>query len=151
MVVVVMLTFSNIMENSIFAKIVRGETDTKILYEDNYVVAFNDISPAAKTHMLVVPKRPIKNMNGLKNTKEDIELVKHMAEVGEKLFKQFNPEEKEFRMGFTQPPFNTVLYLHMHVLSLPITCNIFRAIFLDPTKLLWTPELLLERIQKSKN
>ena len=54
-------------------------------------------------------------------------------------------------MGFTQPPFNTVLYLHMHVLSLPITCNIFRAIFLDPTKLLWTPELLLERIQKSKN
>jgi diadenosine tetraphosphate (Ap4A) HIT family hydrolase len=43
-------------KNNIFAKIIRGEIPADKFYEDKYCVAFPDISPAAKTHYLVIPK-----------------------------------------------------------------------------------------------
>ncbi|ORX80146.1 HIT-like protein [Anaeromyces robustus] len=137
------------MENCIFSKIAKGETNTKIIYEDNLIVVFNDISPAAKAHLLIIPKRPIKNMNYLKNTEEDKNLVKHMEEVGEKLLNKTNPND-EHRLGFTQPPFNTVPYLHMHVLALPLTCSFIRAPSLNPNMFFWTTDMILNRLNKSK-
>ncbi len=41
---------------NIFAKILRGEIPTDRIYEDEFAVAFNDISPAAPSHLLVIPK-----------------------------------------------------------------------------------------------
>lgn len=43
-------------ENNIFAKILRGEIPCDKVYEDDYALAFNDISPQAPTHILVIPK-----------------------------------------------------------------------------------------------
>lgn len=43
-------------QNNIFARIVRGELPCKKIYEDDYVLAFEDITPAAPIHILVVPK-----------------------------------------------------------------------------------------------
>ncbi len=43
-------------ENNIFAKILRGEIPNDTVYEDDYVLAFNDISPQAPVHVLVIPK-----------------------------------------------------------------------------------------------
>ena len=42
--------------NNIFAKIIRGEIPCKKVYDDEFCLAFHDIQPAAKTHVLVVPK-----------------------------------------------------------------------------------------------
>lgn len=42
--------------NNIFAKILRGEIPCSKVYEDEYVLAFNDIAPQAPTHILVIPK-----------------------------------------------------------------------------------------------
>lgn len=42
--------------NNIFAKILRGEIPCSKVYEDDYVLAFNDIAPQAPVHILVVPK-----------------------------------------------------------------------------------------------
>ena len=42
--------------NNIFAKILRGEIPCKKIYEDDHVLAFNDIHPQAPTHILVIPK-----------------------------------------------------------------------------------------------
>lgn len=42
--------------NNIFAKILRGEIPNKTVYEDEYVLAFHDISPQAPVHILVIPK-----------------------------------------------------------------------------------------------
>ncbi len=42
--------------NNIFAKILRGEIPCAVLYEDDYALAFNDISPQAPVHILVIPK-----------------------------------------------------------------------------------------------
>lgn len=43
---------------NVFAKIIRGEIPSRRVYEDDYAVAFYDVSPRAKTHVLVVPKGP---------------------------------------------------------------------------------------------
>ncbi len=43
-------------ENNIFAKIIRGEIPCDKVYEDDFVLAFNDISPQAPVHILVIPK-----------------------------------------------------------------------------------------------
>lgn len=43
-------------DNNIFAKILRGEIPCDKVYEDDYVLAFNDIAPQAPVHILVIPK-----------------------------------------------------------------------------------------------
>ncbi len=43
-------------DNNIFAKILRGEIPCDKVYEDDYVLAFNDISPKAPVHVLIIPK-----------------------------------------------------------------------------------------------
>ncbi len=43
-------------DNNIFAKILRGEIPCQKVYEDEYVLAFNDIAPKAPAHILVIPK-----------------------------------------------------------------------------------------------
>ena len=45
-------------ENNIFAKILRGDIPCKKVYEDEFALAFHDISPAAPVHVLVIPKGP---------------------------------------------------------------------------------------------
>ena len=47
------------MEDTIFGKIVRGEIAADILYQDDLVTAFRDVSPQAPTHVLIVPNRAI--------------------------------------------------------------------------------------------
>ena len=43
---------------NIFAKIIRGEIPCDKIYEDEYVLSFNDINPQAKMHILIIPKDP---------------------------------------------------------------------------------------------
>ncbi len=43
-------------DNNIFAKILRGEIPCDKVYEDDYVLAFNDIAPKAPVHVLLIPK-----------------------------------------------------------------------------------------------
>ena len=49
--------------NNIFAKIIRGEIPSKKIYEDENILAFHDISKAAPTHALVIPKGAFKNFS----------------------------------------------------------------------------------------
>ena len=43
-------------KNNVFAKIIRGEIPAKKVYEDDEILAFNDVNPAAPIHVLVIPK-----------------------------------------------------------------------------------------------
>ncbi len=45
-------------ENNIFSKIISGEIESDKIYEDDYVIAINDINPVAPIHILVMPKKP---------------------------------------------------------------------------------------------
>ena len=61
------------MADCLFCKIIRREIPASIVYEDDRVLAFNDINPQGPTHVLVVPKRHIATLNDL--TPDDDQIV----------------------------------------------------------------------------
>ncbi len=62
----------------IFCKIIKGEIPSKKVYEDDMIFAFYDINPAAKVHVLVIPKAHIPSMDGV--TPENSVYVQHIFE-----------------------------------------------------------------------
>lgn len=97
----------------IFCKIVEGKFGTNLLAENESAVAFNDINPLAKVHILVVPKAHSKNVTELSSPEELAGVFSLIREVAEKFtdgqFRlQFNSGEKEGQ---------TVFHTHAHVLS----------------------------------
>ena len=65
-------------EDTIFAKISRGEISADIVYEDEVCVAFRDINPQAPTHILVIPRDPL---SGLTDPAATPETLGHLASV----------------------------------------------------------------------
>ena len=61
------------MEDCLFCKIIKGEIPSNKVYEDDEILAFYDINPAAKIHILVIPKKHIESLAHME--KEDEEIV----------------------------------------------------------------------------
>ena len=105
------------MADCLFCKIIRREIAGSIVYEDQRVLAFNDINPQAPTHLLVVPKRHIATLNDLAPTDDSIvgELVRRAAMIA---------KEKGIAVGGFRTVFNTnrdagqtVFHIHLHLLG----------------------------------
>ena len=62
-------------KNNIFAKILRGEIPCKKVYENDHVLAFHDINPQKKVHVLVIPKGEYVDLNDFNNKASDKEIV----------------------------------------------------------------------------
>merc|ERR1712215_391723 len=72
--------------NCIFCKIVNKEAPSNILHEDERFVVFPDISPAAKNHLLLIPKEHIVDVRAL--TRDDIPMVRDMEVLGIKVLRE---------------------------------------------------------------
>jgi len=57
-------------EETIFAKIIRGDLPADIVYQDDLVTAFRDIAPMAPTHVLIVPNRSIPTLDDVETSDE---------------------------------------------------------------------------------
>ena len=64
------------MSDCLFCKIVAGEIPSKRIFEDEQVIAFEDINPQAPVHLLVVPRRHVASLNEASD--EDRELLGHL-------------------------------------------------------------------------
>ena len=62
-------------KNNIFAKILRGEIPCKKVYENDHVLAFYDVNPQKKIHVLVIPKGEYVDLNDFNNKASDKEIV----------------------------------------------------------------------------
>ncbi|KAK9838713.1 hypothetical protein WJX74_001870 [Apatococcus lobatus] len=89
---------------------------TKTIWEDDTLLAFRDRTPAAKEHLLIIPKRHIPTVKSL--TREDYQLVLSMGQVGESLIQECALGSGS-KFGFHTPPFNSVDHLHLHCFALP--------------------------------
>src|SRR5688572_23910705 len=67
------------MTKTIFAKIIDREIPATIVYEDDQALSFKDIYPAAPTHVLVIPKKPIDRIQNM--TRDDEPLIGHLIWV----------------------------------------------------------------------
>jgi diadenosine tetraphosphate (Ap4A) HIT family hydrolase len=111
-------------------------------YEDDKVAVFEDIKPGAALHGLIVPKRHIRDIDHLRY--EDIELLEYMKIIANKILDERG--FRESRLGFHQPPFNSMFHLHMHIVGLPLKND-----FINKRKLnqaLVSPDIVIERLQK---
>lgn len=102
----------------IFCKIANGEIPSTFIYEDEQVVAFPDISPAAPVHVLVIPKKHIANL--LEVTADDAALIAHiMAKVIPQIAKEHDLTENGFRLvvNTKEDGGQTVNHLHFHLLG----------------------------------
>lgn len=103
------------MENCIFCKIVRGEIPCSKVYEDEYVLAFLDLNPAAPGHTLVVPKKHADTLLDLKPGTGDA-LMQAMRKVGAAQRKVtgadgFNCVQNNFPAAGQE-----VMHVHWHVI-----------------------------------
>ena len=68
------------MENDcIFCKIIKGDIPSEKVYEDEYVLGFKDINPAAPIHILVIPKTHISSLAELKQNDKETDTVRTPA------------------------------------------------------------------------
>jgi histidine triad (HIT) family protein len=105
------------MEDCIFCKIINGEIPSDKIYEDDKILAFKDINPAARVHVLVIPKQHIENIMGLNEENNLIILDIHKAiqNVAEAL----NIDKSGFRLinNCGSDGGQTVQHLHYHMIG----------------------------------
>ncbi len=101
----------------LFCKIVAGEIPAAGVYEDDQVIAFNDINPQAPMHVLVVPKRHVATLNDL--SEADDALVGAMVRVAATVAKERGHDGAGFRTVFNcnAQAGQTVFHIHLHVLG----------------------------------
>lgn len=101
----------------IFCKIISKELDADIVYEDDKVIAFKDINPAAPVHILVVPRKHIPALSDLE--KDDAELMGHLHLVANDVARAFKLDKKGYRVVINTGPDagQIVFHLHLHLLG----------------------------------
>lgn len=105
------------MEQSIFEKILVGEINSEIIYEDDFVFAINDINPVARIHILVIPKKRIDTLNQM--NEEDTTLLGHMVLVAKNLAKEQKIDDTGYRilMNTNSDAGQTVYHIHLHLIG----------------------------------
>lgn len=105
------------MMSTIFTKIINKEIPANIVYEDNEVLAFRDISPQAPEHILVIPKKEIPTVNDIEEA--DAALVGKLFLTAKKIAKELGFDEKGYRlvMNCNEDGGQTVNHIHMHILA----------------------------------
>src|SRR5215467_7535405 len=105
------------MADCLFCKIIDRTIPASIVYEDDRVLAFNDINPQAPTHVMIIPKRHIPTLNDIGVEDEQIvgELVRRAAAIA---------KERGFSETGYRTLFNTnrgagqsVFHIHLHLLG----------------------------------
>ena len=101
----------------LFCKIANGELGTKLVYQDEQVVAFHDIKPQAPQHILIIPRQHIATINDL-NTEQQ-PLVGHMLGVAQQLAAEYNLSDAGYRLVFNcnAQGGQEVYHIHLHLLG----------------------------------
>lgn len=104
-------------DDCIFCKIASGELGTPFLAETEHVVAFEDISPQAPTHVLVIPKRHVESIRDL--GEDDAALAGEMMTVANRVAKDKGVDESGYRLvtNAGRDSGQEVFHLHFHVLG----------------------------------
>jgi histidine triad (HIT) family protein len=105
------------MADCLFCKIVTRDVPASIVYEDDRVLAFNDINPQAPTHVLIVPKRHIASLNDL--TPEDDQIVGELVRRAASMAEARGIAAGGYRVVFNtnRDAGQTVFHIHLHLLG----------------------------------
>jgi len=101
----------------LFCKIISRQIPGSIVFEDDHVLAFNDINPQAPTHVLIIPKRHIASLNDL--TPEDDGIVGELARRAAAIAVERGIAAGGYRTVFNtnRDAGQTVFHIHLHLLG----------------------------------
>lgn len=101
---------------TIFDKIIRNEIPSEKVFENDHIVAFKDINPAAPVHILIVPKKEIKDLQSV--TAEDLPLIGEIVAVAQSLAARYGIIEG-YRLLTNNGSLagQTVFHLHFHLIG----------------------------------
>jgi histidine triad (HIT) family protein len=101
----------------LFCKIVAGQIPATLVFENEHVVAFKDITPRAPTHVLIVPRRHIPSLNDL--APEDDALVGEVVRAAAAIAKQHGLSDRGYRTVFNcnADAGQKVFHIHLHLLG----------------------------------
>jgi histidine triad (HIT) family protein len=105
------------MSECLFCKIRDGEIPAEIVYEDNDVLAFNDVNPQAPVHVLIIPKKHISTVNDVDS--HDAPTIGNMLLAAKKIAKQREISADGYRLvvNCNQNAGQTVFHIHLHLLG----------------------------------
>jgi len=108
------------MSDCIFCKIVRHEIPAKLVYEDDKVICFHDISPAAPVHVLIVPKVHYKDILALNEDKDmGRDLMAAVLNAVDRVAKDQNVDEAGFRLinNCGEDGGQSIDHVHFHLIG----------------------------------
>jgi histidine triad (HIT) family protein len=105
------------MDSCIFCKIIERQQPAKIVYEDDQVVAIEDIRPQAPVHLLVMPRKHVPTLKDAESGDEP--MMGHLFTVVAQLARERQLEARGYRAVINNGPWagQTVCHLHVHVLG----------------------------------
>lgn len=105
------------MEDCVFCKIVRGEIPAKLVYEDDHLVAIEDIAPVAPLHVLLIPRKHIVNVLDLDTS--DNALIGHIHQTAGHIARSRGVAEGGFRIvtNTNADAGQSVFHIHFHLLG----------------------------------
>lgn len=100
---------------SIFAKIIRKELPSEIIYENDHVIVIKDINPVAPIHLLIITKKEISSIQEIQ--KEDLHLISEVALAAQHLARVHNIKDYRLLTNCGKEAGQTIFHLHFHFIS----------------------------------
>jgi histidine triad (HIT) family protein len=102
---------------TIFQKIIAREIPAAIVYEDDQVIAFNDVNPKAPVHVLIIPKKSIERIAAA--TAEDEAVLGHLLVKAAEVARQLGLEDAGYRLVINngRNAGESVPHLHCHIIG----------------------------------
>lgn len=109
------MTYDN---NNVFAKILRKELSSKIVFENEHVLCFEDISRSAKIHWLVIPKKPYTSFDDFMSKASEEEIANFFKSITQ-ITKENNIDKYGYRLVTNNGASSgqSVFHFHVHILS----------------------------------
>ncbi|RHY25104.1 hypothetical protein DYB32_009201 [Aphanomyces invadans] len=106
---------TNVVQCCKFCHIV-ATCSNEVIYEEEHISVFRPLHPANESHILIVPKHHVRNINHL--SKHDLSLLVRMKEVAGFILSQlgFHVFNSQMHLSFHRPPFNSIDHVHMHAM-----------------------------------
>ena len=105
------------MEDCIFCKIINKEIRASIVFEDDKMIAFNDINPQAPIHILLIPKEHFASLNDIPEEKKNI--LSHLLLKARQIAQEKGIAEKGYRivLNTAKDSGQEVFHIHLHLLG----------------------------------
>jgi len=105
------------MSSCLFCRVIAGEAPASIIYQDDRLVAINDVNPQAPTHVLIIPRRHIATLNDL--TPEDDGLVGEMFRRAAAIARQRGIADRGYRTLFNcnREAGQSIFHIHLHLVG----------------------------------